>query len=178
MVYLHLSEAALAGHGVARVEDLGPMLLTQITRLLRHAHVDLHPVLDLADQTRVNAYEHPHPVKLRAHLRCHGDVFPHATRSTRRLDTDHPDPYRHDGTPGQTGDHNAAPLARTPHRAKTHLPYQLHQLDLTTYLWRTPHGLYRLVDHNGTTALDHHQAERLLEPHRRRPPADTDQRPG
>jgi hypothetical protein len=163
VVYVHLSEAALTHHGVARVEDLGPMLTEQLTRLLRHARVELRPVLDLADQIRVNAYEYPESVKTRTHLRCIGEVFPHATRVSRRVDIDHPDPYRHDGTPGQTGDHNAAPLSRTTHRAKTHLGYQLHQLDLGTYLWRTPHGLYRLVNHTGTTPLDHDTGDELLQ---------------
>jgi hypothetical protein len=163
VVYVHLSEAALAQHGVARVEDLGPMLAEQLTRMLRHARVELRPVLDLADQIRVNAYEHPETVKARTHLRCVGEVFPHATRVSRRVDIDHPDPYRHDGTPGQTGDHNAAPLSRTAHRAKTHLGYQLHQLDLGTYLWRTPHGLYRLVNHTGTSPLDDDVGDELLQ---------------
>lgn len=162
VLYVHLSEAALSQHGVARVEGLGPLLVQQVTRLLRHANVELRPVIDLADRVRVNAYEHPEAVKLRTHLRCVGEVFPHASRVSRRVDMDHPDPYRRDGTPGQTGDHNAAPLSRTSHRAKTHLGYELHQLDLGAYLWRTPHGLYRLVDHTGTTVLDPETGDAML----------------
>lgn len=59
----------------------------------------------------------------------------------------HPHPG---GPPGQTGDHNDAPLARHAHRAKTHLGYTVEQLALGTYLWTTPHGLIRLVNHTGT----------------------------
>jgi hypothetical protein len=67
---------------------------------------------------------------------------------------DHPDPYQPNGPPGQTGDHNAAPLGRTSHRAKTHLAYRCQQIGLARYLWRSPHGLQRLVDNTGTHELD------------------------
>jgi hypothetical protein len=162
VVYVHLSEAALSQHGVARVEGIGPMLMEQVVRLLRHANVELRPVIDLADKVRVNAYEHPETVKVRTHLRCNGDIFPHATRVSRKVDIDHPAPYRRDGTRAQTGDENAAPLSRTAHRAKTHLGYELHQLELGVYLWRTPHGLHRLVDHTGTSVLDDDVGESLI----------------
>jgi hypothetical protein len=164
VVYVHLHEAALAGAvgGVARVEDLGPMLYQQVTRLLGHADVDVTPVLDLADQTRVNAYEHPEAVKERAHLITVGEVFPHATRVSRKVDNDHPVPWDPDGPPGQTGDHNVAPLGRTHHRAKTHLPYRLRQLGPGKYLWTTPHGLHRHVDEAGTHVVDDLQANQLI----------------
>ncbi|HRD62840.1 MAG TPA: HNH endonuclease, partial [Nocardioides sp.] len=71
----------------------------------------------------------------------------------RSVDFDHPDPYKPNGPPGQTGDHNAAPLGRRHHRAKTHLGYRVRQLGPGTYLWRTPHGLLRLVDRDGTHVL-------------------------
>ncbi|MDP3893586.1 hypothetical protein, partial [Nocardioides sp.] len=50
-VYLHLHQAALAGHcaGVARVEESGPVDLTGLHELFRHAFVKVTPVLDLAD---------------------------------------------------------------------------------------------------------------------------------
>ena len=69
------------------------MLLEQVRRLLAHAHVDLKPVIDLADTVRVNAYEHPESVKERVHLRTVGEVFPHASRVSRKVDLDHPDEY-------------------------------------------------------------------------------------
>jgi hypothetical protein len=138
------------------------MLLQQVTRLLGHAHVNLTPVLDLADQTRVNAYEHPEAVKERAQLITVGEVFPHATRVSRKVDNDHPVPWDPDGPPGQTGDHNVAPLGRTHHRAKTHLPYRLRQLGPGEYLWTTPHGLHRHVDRAGTHLIDDVQANQLI----------------
>ena len=49
-----------------------------------------------------------------------------------------------------------APLGRRNHRAKTHLGYQVIQIDLNRYLWRTPHGLWRLVDESGTHRVKPH----------------------
>jgi hypothetical protein len=163
VLHVHLSEAALHRWGVARVEELGPLLVAQVVRLLAHAHVEIKPVVDLADQIRVNAYEHPELVKERVHLRTIGDVFPHASRVSRRTDMDHPVEYDEDGPDGQTGDHNAAPLSRTHHRAKTHLGYRLRQLGPDDYVWRTPHGLCRRVDHTGTHPLDPDTAQQLID---------------
>lgn len=162
VVYVHLHQAAVdahgigdaAGTGVARVEGIGPMLLEQVIRLLGHAHVKLRPVIDLADQVSVNAYEHPTAVRERVHLRTPGDGFPHAAGLGRRVDLDHCTDYRSGGPPGQTGDHNAGPLGRRAHRAKTHLPYRVTQPSLTSRLWHTPHGLMRIVDHQGTREVD------------------------
>jgi hypothetical protein len=151
MLFLHLAQDAVRGRqGVARVEGLGPLLLDEVQGLLRHANVVVRPVIDLNEGRSVNGYEHPGDVKERGFLRSTGDVFPHAQSQSRRVDNDHPDPYREHGPPGQTGDHNHAPLGRQHHRAKTHLGYQVHQLGLGVYLWRTPHGLWRLVDGTGT----------------------------
>ena len=70
------------------------------------------------------------------------------------VDTDHPRPYDDTGPPGQTSDANAQPLTRGHHRAKTHLPYLVWIIDATTKLWRTPSGLWRIVDHHGTHLPD------------------------
>ncbi len=153
--YLHLHQAALEGApAVARAEQLGPMLLDQVRRLLGHAHVDLQPVIDLNTGASVNCYEHPAAMVERGRLRNPGEVFPHGSRASRHTDSDHPDPYQPNGPPGQTGDTNHAPLGRTNHRAKTHLAYRLRQRGLDTYDWTTPHGLHRRVDRSGTHELD------------------------
>jgi hypothetical protein len=82
-------------------------------------------------------------------------VFPHSTsRATSRLDHDHPTPYQPGGPPGQTGDHNIAPLTRYHHRAKTHHGYQVDQLAPAAYRWVTPHGLGRVVTPRGTQRVD------------------------
>jgi hypothetical protein len=82
-------------------------------------------------------------------------VFPHSSsRATSRLDHDHPTPYQPGGPPGQTGDHNIAPLTRFHHRAKTHHGYQVDQLAPAGYRWVTPHGLGRVVTPRGTQKVD------------------------
>lgn len=177
VLYVHLHEAALTGAGspgkapdgapaagVARVEGLGPHSLTQLTELLGHTRVAVQPVMDLRDQISVNRYEHPTRVKERIHLRHPGDVFPHASRVSRKLDLDHRIAYRSQGPPGQTGTRNGQPLGRTGHRAKTHLGYQCTALPHGAILWRSPHGLHRLVDHHGTHRLDPDEADALTGP--------------
>jgi hypothetical protein len=161
VLHVHFSQTdvaarlADAGEGVvARVEELGPRLYDDVCRLLGRVDIDLKPVIDLNTVHSVNQYEHPVDVKERGFLRTTGDVFPHAQSQSRRLDNDHPDPYDAQGPPGQTGDLNHAPLGRRGHRAKTHQGYRLRQLGPGIYLWRTPHGLLRLVDGSGTHALD------------------------
>ena len=160
-VFIHL---ALGADGllapVARVEGMGPVLATQLADLLRHHDITLTPAIDLHHGRSVNGYEHPTDVRQRVTLRTTGSVFPHATDLTRHAgrppDLDHVVPYRSPrtgGPPGQTGDHNAAPLQRLTHRAKTHLGYQVHQLGPNRWIWRTPHGLTRLVDATGTHHL-------------------------
>ncbi len=165
VVHVHLHQTALEGAGgVARVEEVGPVLLDQLAQVLGHARVTLAPVIDLATSTSVNGYEHPEAVKDRTRLRTVGDVFPHARSISRKADMDHPEPYDPHGPPGQTGDHNAAPLGRGNHRAKTHLNYRARQLGLARYLWRTPGGLRRLVDATGTHEIDTAQALELEHP--------------
>ena len=153
VLYVHLHEAAVRrDHGVARVEDVGPVLSREIPAWLGHAHVTVKPVVDVTGQVASDAYEHPASLAERVRLRSPGDSFPHANQVSRRLDHDHVVPYS-PGPPGQTGDHNSQPLGRTGHRAKTHLPYRVRQLRPGAYVWRTPHHRYRLVDHVGTHVL-------------------------
>jgi hypothetical protein len=151
-VFVHLHQAALDGtttSAVART-SLGPLLLDQVIGLLGHAHVTLTPVIDLNTGSSVNGYEHPETVKQRTLLRNLGPVFPHANALDVHVDHDHCHPYDPGGPPGQTGDHHDAPLDRHSHRTKTHLAYQVQQLAPATYLWTTPTGLHRLVNHTGT----------------------------
>jgi hypothetical protein len=99
-------------------------------------------------------YEHPTTVKTRTLLRTGGDVFPHSNQSTKRLDHDHVTPYDPLGPPGQTGDHNDAPLTRLHHRIKTHHHgWHTQQLSLAAYRWTTPHGLTRVVTPRGTQTV-------------------------
>ncbi len=161
VVYVHLSQDAVRGAGVARVEDIGPVLASEVATWLGHARLTVTPVIDLADRIAFDAYEHPTTLHERIHLRSPADCFPHANQVTRHLDLDHVAAYQR-GSPGQTGDHNSQPLGRTGHRAKTHAGHQVRQLGPGTYVWRTPHGLTRLVDHLGTTVLPPGMCDLLL----------------
>ncbi|MBM0127980.1 hypothetical protein [Pimelobacter simplex] len=114
--------------------------------------------LDLHAGRSVNGYEHPTDVKIRTELRAVGDVFPHATglftQHGRAPDRDDTTSYDKPGPPGQTGDHDDAPMSRRHHRAKTHVPgYTVLQLGPDRWVWGTPHGLFRLVTTTGTTAI-------------------------
>ena len=164
-LYLHLHQATLNGApGVARVEGVGPLLLEQLTALLAHTRVQVHPLLDLAEQHAVDAYEHPEAIRQRVRLRSPAEAAPYANRVPGlhgKVDLDHPTPYEATGPPCQTGDHNAAPLTRTTHRTKTHLGYRVAQIGTTAWLWRTPHGLWRVVDHRGTHPISGADADDL-----------------
>jgi len=155
-IVVHLTDRVLSGQpGVARVEGIGPVLLDKLSDLLGGRDLIMQPVIDLDTVKSVNGYEHPTAVKERTLLRTLGDVFPHSTsRGTARLDHDHPTPYDPQGPPGQTGDHNNAPLTRRHHRAKTHLGYRCDQIALGAYRWITPHGLARVVTPAGTRIIE------------------------
>ncbi|TQK72415.1 hypothetical protein [Nocardioides sp. SLBN-35] len=168
IVHISLTDTGALGP-LARVEGLGPRLLTQVSDLLgRHTTITVQPVIDLHTGRSVNGYEHPTDVKHRTQLRTVGDVFPHATglfnRNGRPPDHDHTIAYDKHGPPGQTGDHNDTPLTRHHHRAKTHVPgYTVMQLGPDRWIWGTPHGLYRLVTGGGTRPIT--QAEYQVHAH-------------
>ncbi|GAA2154706.1 hypothetical protein GCM10009844_40880 [Nocardioides koreensis] len=167
-LYVHLHQDVLDGTpGVARVEGIGPHLLEQVVGLVAHTRVTVTPVVDLADRHAVDGYEFPQAVRHRTRLRMPAEAAPHATRITgnsQRIDLDHPTPYDPTGPPKQTGDHNAAPLGRTTHRAKTHLGYRVLQIGVDAWLWRTPHGLWRVVDPRGTHPISDFDAEGFTSP--------------
>ena len=157
MLYVHLSELALAGLGapVARVEGLGPILTD--SGLFTGCRVSVKPVVDLHDRTDLNCYEHPTWLAEQRKLATPGDYFPYAVAvpgMAGQVDLDHPRPYDPDGPPGQTGMHNSGPLGRRHHRWKTHAGYTSRQCGISRWVWRTPHRRYYLVDHLGTRRLD------------------------
>ena len=164
-VFVHVDADALTHQaGVARVEGMGPMLVQSLAELLGHHDVTLQPVLDLAQQIRVDAYEHGTTLKDTVWLLTGGDVFPFTPRTATRggVDFDHVKAYDRHGPPGQTGTHNSGPLRRRHHRWKTHGGYRCRQAGPGRHLWQTPHGLCFLVDHTGTHRLDPDRAELIL----------------
>jgi hypothetical protein len=164
VLYVHLHQAAVHGAGgVARVEGLGPVTLTGLQALLARTALVVKPVLDLSDRVRSTGYEHPESIKERVHLTTGGDYWPYATSTGRRVDYDHPIPFRDTGPPGQTGTHNCGPLGRRHHRLKTHAGYSARQCGAGRYVWLTPHGLGFIVDHRGTRRISAKHARMILD---------------
>ncbi len=164
-LFVHVTDTALRTRtGIARVEGLGPVDVTQLADLLGHADVTVLPVMDLRDRRRVDAYEHPEPVKDHVWTQTGGDVFPYSPRTATRdqVDFDHSTAYDPHGPPGQTGPHNSGPLRRRHHRWKTHGGYRCTTIGPGRHLWQTPHGLCYLVDHTGTHRIDDAHADLVL----------------
>jgi hypothetical protein len=159
VVYVHLSQEALtAGTGVARVEDVGPVLLGRLRSLLGdRCRISVKPVIDLpAGHTPVDCYEIPARLREQLQLRCPADMFPYAAGVSRRMDMDHTTPYLSPdagGPPGQTRIGNLGPHVRRNHRRKTHAGWQVRQPEPGTWLWRSPHRRIYLVNATGTHPL-------------------------
>jgi hypothetical protein len=174
VLYVHLSQAAIAsingrrggcvecGYApVARVEDIGPLLASEVPEWLGHAYVTVKPVINLDDLQTFDAYEHPIDLADRVHLRSPADGFPYGTQVSSHLDIDHIERFL-SGVPGQTGDHNSQPLSRTGHRIKTFTGFAARQLRPGVCVWRTPHSQYYLVSPQGTEELDEHIGSGLM----------------
>ncbi|MGZ4534619.1 MAG: hypothetical protein ACXVXE_03690 [Nocardioidaceae bacterium] len=171
-LYLHLSrealEAALAGTlapeagAVARMEDVGAILLEQVREFLGHRRVRLAPVIDPEHLPPVDGYEVPARMREALRLRQPVEVAPWSSNRSRKLEADHTEDYQTgdpDPEPGQTGLHNLGPLGRRMHRVKTHgSGWTHHQPEPGVYYWRTPHGYRVRVDATGSHWLgrDHH----------------------
>ena len=154
-LYVHLGEGSFTrdSTGVARFEGVGPITVEQATRFLGHCHVTIKPVIDLAGQAPVDAYEVPDRLREATHLRSPVDSFPYATSSSRRQDIDNTEAYvdpDHGGPPGQTRLDNLAPMTRFHHRIKTHGRWHVAQPFTGVFIWQSPHGRHYLVDHTGT----------------------------
>jgi hypothetical protein len=183
IVYVHLSEEALGGGlGVARVEDVGPVLLNRLHALLGdHCTISLKPVIDLpAGHTPVDSYEIPARLREQLQLRYPADVFPYAAAVNRRIDLDHTIPYispDRGGPPGQTRIGNLGPYLRRHHNHKTHGGWQVRQPEPGTWLWRSPRRRIYLVNANGTHPLGDTEFAQALWRAAARPPLKLATRP-
>jgi hypothetical protein len=152
-----------------RWEGEGPVTERFVHDHLRplHSYV-VQPVIDLAHQAPVDAYEVPDRHRQAVHLRTPADAFPYSSNTTRAVDIDHTEPYRpasDETTPGTAAERdwlsrleNYAPLGRFHHRLKTHGHWTVRQPFSGILVWRDPHGQVYLVDHTGThrvTEPDH-----------------------
>ncbi len=159
-LYVHVAADDVAHQrqrsGAVRVEGAGPVTTEQAVDWLRHCHVTVRPVLDLAGNPSADGYEATGRVRETTVLRHPFEVFPHGTLPSRCGDLDHTRPYRPPGTggpPGPTCPDNLGPLSRLHHRLKTHGGWQCHQPRPGVFLWRSPHGHWARVDGLGTTYL-------------------------
>ena len=128
MVYVHLAaEALTAGTGIARVENVGPVMLGQLHTLLgNRCSISLKPVIDLpAGHIPLDCYEIPASLREQLLLRYPADVFPYAAAVSRSIDIDHTIPYLNPdrgGPPGQTRIGNLGPYVRRHHNAENPRP--------------------------------------------------------
>ncbi|KRB77213.1 hypothetical protein ASE01_10745 [Nocardioides sp. Root190] len=107
---------------IARMEDHGPVTVAWARQMIAHVaghvtgQVTVLPVINLANQAPVDAYEIPAAMRQAVHLIHGGDIFPYASNTTRRVDLDHNLPYSEGG---KTEAGNLGPMTRTHHRIKT-----------------------------------------------------------
>jgi hypothetical protein len=158
-IYLHLDGEAVARdeNGIARWEGEGPITLAHLREHFGpHCQLTLKPVLDLAHQAPVDAYEIGDHRREAVHLRTPCDIWPWASNRTRGKDIDHTDAYvspDDGGPPGQSRLDNLGPITRFHHRIKTHTGWQVKQPFSGIFIWRTPLGDYLLEDHTGTRRI-------------------------
>jgi hypothetical protein len=149
-LYLH-SYLGPDAEPIARLEGHGPVTEAWVTRVLGpKCRFKVQPVLDLAGQAPVDAYEIPDRHRQAVHLMTPADTFPHSSSLSRKMQVDHTVPYDQGGV---SGIGNYGPMTTLHHRIKTHGGWQVKQPFPGIYLWRDPHGGYTLVDHTGTRRL-------------------------
>ena len=131
--------------GVARADDVGPLLLEQVTDLLRGRHVRLLPVIDLAGDPGADSYEIPAHVARQVRIRDAFSVFPFS--NSRTGDLDHTATFTKQGPRRQSRASNLAPLGRREHRPKTHGGFRMTQPAPGIVEWETPLGYHYRVRH-------------------------------
>jgi hypothetical protein len=149
VLYVHLSQAALAGAGTARLEQ-GNQLVTagQVKDWCNTAcSVVVKPVLDLEAHDPVDSDQVPPRHAEVTAVRDKTCVFPWCTRPAKGCDTDHTIPAARGGP---TCPCNLAPLCRRHHRIKTHGGWSYTTLEPGHYLWTSKYGYSYLRDPDGT----------------------------
>jgi hypothetical protein len=140
MIYVHLSEAGVAGVentrsavSVEQVKDWCAGTNTQVT---------IRPVLDLNGNLSTDAYRPTDLMREQAVLTNATCVYPRCSRPSRNADLDHIDEFDPDGpdTGGQSESRNLAPLCRRDHRYKTHGGWTYLRTGPTTFTWTSPYG--------------------------------------
>ncbi len=136
---------------IARLEGHGPVTEAWITRVLGpRAKFEVQPVLDLAGQAPVDAYEIPDRHRQAVHLMTPADTFPFASNLSREQQVDHTIPYDEGG---ESGVGNYGPMTLRHHRIKTFGGWRVQQPFPGIYVWKDPHGAFYLVDNTGTRRI-------------------------
>ncbi|MGD8215345.1 DUF222 domain-containing protein [Aestuariimicrobium sp. Y1814] len=152
-VVVHLTDQVLRdGAGVARSEQVGPLLAGWVKTLVGHSRVKVRPVLDAGNQVPVDSYECPPNMRRAVELRNPYEVFPFSSRLSPGLDLDHTTPWT--PTRGLTRADNLGPLSRRVHRAKTHGGWHLEQLHPGVFIWTSPLGFSYLVTPTGSWMIN------------------------
>ena len=117
---------------MARVEDVGPVLLTRLRQLLGdRCQILLKPVIDLNDTPApVDSYEIPARIAEHLRLRQPVDVFPYAAGAAAAPTSTTPSPTgrrTRAGRRARPGSGNSARTVRYHHRVKTHGRWNVRQ---------------------------------------------------
>ena len=149
-LYVH-TYAGRDHEGITRVEGHGPVTDAWVREVLGPScRFKVYPVIDLAGQAPVDAYEIPGRHRQAVHLMTPADVFPFSSSLSRTQQVDHTIPYEQGGASGVG---NYGPMTVPHHRIKTHGGWDVQQPFPGIYVWRDPSGLFYLVDHTGTRKL-------------------------
>ena len=150
VLYVH-TYAGPDREDIVRVEGHGPVTEEWVRTVLGpKARFTIRPVLDLAGQAPVDAYEVPDRHRQAVHLMTPADIFPFASCTSRSMQVDHTVPHDEGG---ESGVGNYGPMTTLHHRIKTHGDWECRQPFPSIYVWRDPHGAFYLVDHTGTRRL-------------------------
>ena len=154
-IYLHLTDTMLTSPDdhVVRGETLGPLVRDQLRDLFGTHRLTISPVIHNGTEPGVDSYEIPDRIQESVRLRDVCEIFPHSSRSARRLDLDHTIPYV-DGVGNQTRPDNLGPLTRGVHRAKTATRWHLRQPTSGVFWWTSPHHQHYRVTNQGTDDLN------------------------
>ncbi|MGD8214422.1 hypothetical protein [Aestuariimicrobium sp. Y1814] len=147
-VVVHLTDGVLRdGEGVARSEQLGPLLAGWTKELLGHTRVRVRPVLDAGNQVPTDSYECPARMREAVELRNPYEVFPFSQRPSAGCDMDHTVEWRHrrGAEMPLTRSDNLGPLSRWVHRLKTFGGWSLDQVRPGVFLWTSKLGFGYLV---------------------------------
>ena len=93
--------------GVARVEELGPVSPSWVKEHLGDCRFKITPVIDLAGQVPVDAWEIPDRHRQAVHLMTPADTFPFSSSTSRKMQIDHTQPYVPKGPDDHADDRRA-----------------------------------------------------------------------